>query len=163
MSSWNATAREEAFLMNSAMIASTVAQFCYSYTPSRPASARFMLTFVAVPLSLSFVLRHSLPQRASASIEGWATAHAYEASLLRRAVSEWSPAVRDGILFGCQHQLLVLDSDLALNSKRIQEPRWVSDERYDVAEIWRAASLVGRWFTREASHLNLLRTLGISL
>ncbi|WKN12753.1 DUF6521 family protein [Streptomyces sp. JUS-F4] len=156
MPSWTRRPQASAAFLNPALIAAIAATAARDY--EREASGRLMpwpMVFVLAPLVLHRPTRRALPTSTRTHLTNWVAEHpALVAGLASRGTS-LAPAVREGLRFGLRHQMLAIEQG-CLKGTLAQ-----SRAGGELADLIKAASLIGRWTAKSENPSTVFALLGV--
>ncbi|MFD8992713.1 MULTISPECIES: three component ABC system middle component [Streptomyces] len=157
MPDWTRRPQASAAFLNPALIAAIAATAARDYEGG--ASGRLMpwpMAFVVAPLVLHRPTRRALPSSTRTHLTNWVAGHpALVAGLAPRGTS-LAPAVREGLRFGIRHQMLAIEQG-CLRGTLAKPPRTDGE----LAELIKAASLVGRWTAKSDHPSTVFALLGV--
>ncbi|GGZ97048.1 three component ABC system middle component [Streptomyces bluensis] len=157
MPSWSQRPQASAAFLNPALVASVAATAARDY--EREASGRLMpwpMVFVVAPLVLHRPTRQALPTSTRTHLTKWVADHpALVAGLAARSTS-LEPSVREGLRFGLRHQMLTIEQ----GSLRGRIPS-TSRIEGELADLIKAASLIGRWTAKSDNPSTVFALLGV--
>ncbi|MFF5344093.1 three component ABC system middle component [Streptomyces althioticus] len=157
MPSWAQRPQASAAFLNPALVAAVAATAARDY--EREASGRLMpwpMAFVVAPLVLHRPTRQALPTSTRTHLTKWVADHpALVAGLAARSTS-LAPSVREGLRFGLRHQMLTIEQGSLKG--RIPSTSRIEGE---LADLIRAASLIGRWTAKSDNPSTVFALLGV--
>lgn len=157
MPSWTQRPQASAAFLNPALVAVIAATAARDY--ERKASGRLMpwpMAFVVAPLVLHRPTRRVLPTSTSTHLTKWVAEHpALVAGLAARSTS-LAPAVREGLRFGLRHQILTIEQGFLKGRIPVK-----SRTEGELADLIKAASLVGRWTAKSDNVSTVFALLGV--
>lgn len=161
-SDWQDRPSEEAALYNPAFCGELIARAVAAYFASSDRAFPLPLAFVVLPLTLARGLRDQLPGRSDSMFAIWASQHEAMLAELSDRILSLRPVTREALLFMAQHRALTISprgiapgpSPMKLSAKRCA----TSD---DLADMQRAARLLGRWFANQGNVSAVLLTMGV--
>ncbi|MFE7185218.1 three component ABC system middle component [Streptomyces erythrochromogenes] len=157
MSSWTQRPQASAAFLNPALVAAVTATAARDY--EREASGRRMpwpMAFVVAPLVLHRPTRQALPSSTRTHLTNWVAEHpALVAGLPARGVS-LAPAVREGLRFGLRHQMIAVEQGHVTGT--IPSKSRIEGE---LADLIKAASLIGRWTAKSDNPSTVFALLGV--
>jgi hypothetical protein len=114
------------------------------------------MAFVVAPLVLHRPTRQALPTSTRTHLTNWVADHpALVAGLAARSTS-LAPSVREGLRFGLRHQMLTIEQ----GSLRGRIPS-TSRIEGELADLIKAASLIGRWTAKSDNPSTIFALLGV--
>ncbi|MYS80790.1 three component ABC system middle component [Embleya scabrispora] len=156
MPSWAQRPQAGAAFLNPALMAVVAGTAARDY--EREASGRLMpwpMAFLVAPLVLPRPTRQVLPVSTRTHLTSWVANHpALVASLASRSTS-LAPAVREGLRFGLRHRMLTVEQ----GSLKSRIPK--SRTEGELADLIKAASMVGRWTARSDNPSTVFALLGV--
>ncbi|MFG2858657.1 three component ABC system middle component [Streptomyces mirabilis] len=157
MPSWTQRPQASAAFLNPALVAAVAATAARDY--EREAPGRLMpwpMAFVVAPLVLHRPTRQALPTSTRTHLTKWVADHpALVAGLAARSTS-LAPSVREGLRFGLRHQMLTIEQ----GSLRARIPSKSRIEG-ELADLIKAASLIGRWTAKSDNPSTVFALLGV--
>ncbi|WP_217178960.1 three component ABC system middle component [Streptomyces sp. AC495_CC817] len=157
MPSWSQRPQASAAFLNPALVAAVAATAARAY--EREASGRLMpwpMAFVVAPLVLHRPTRQALPTSTRTHLTKWVADHpALVAGLAARSTS-LAPSVREGLRFGLRHQMLTIEQGYLRG--RIPSTSRIEGE---LAQLIKAASLIGRWTAKSDNPSTVFALLGV--
>ncbi|MEU9616959.1 three component ABC system middle component [Streptomyces sp. NPDC048209] len=145
-----------AAFLNPALVAGIAATAARDY--EREASGRLMpwpMAFVVAPLVLHQPTRRALPTSTRTHLTNWVAEHPVLVAGLAPRASSLGPAVREGLRFGLRHQMLAIEQG-CLKSRLAK-----SRTEGELAELIKAASLIGRWTAKSDNPSTVFALLGV--
>lgn len=157
MPSWAQRPQAAAAFLNPALVAAVAATAARDY--ERGSSGRLMpwpMVFLVAPLVLHRPTRQVLPASTRTHLTSWVASHpALVAGLPSRGTS-LAPAVREGLRFGLRHRMLTIEQG-CLKSGVVSKSRTEGE----LADLIKAASMVGRWIAKSDSPSTVFALLGV--
>ena len=150
MQAWEKRAVEEANLFNPAFCAALLAKTTDDYRKKSGQLLPFALSFLVLPIVLHRQTRLSLPGTTLTSLLPWIQDNRDGLVDFPKRVSRLRGITREALLFGAQHQTLVLTGDgcLKLGSKhRSATERRTSLFTDEARQCVDRAGFLGRWFS----------------
>lgn len=164
MRPWSTRSKEIANLLNPAFCCTVLSAVVSNYSSQSILGMPYPLAFVVIPVILHKKTRNNLPFNTRTSLAAWleekpmARVQFYE-----RAIS-LKPFVREAILFGVNHNWLVIESGL-LKSKLPDSKFRSFLQKLDgeARDCVLRARLVGKWFASAGSAESILSLWEVSL
>ncbi|MFE3645520.1 three component ABC system middle component [Streptomyces sp. NPDC059169] len=156
MPSWTQRPQASAAFLNPALMAAIAATAARDY--ERESSGRLMpwpMAFVVAPLVLHRPTRRALPSSTRTHLTNWVADHAALVAGLAPRSTSLAPAVREGLSFGLRHQMLAIE-DGHLKGKLSK-----SRAQGELADLIKAASLIGRWTAKSDNPSTVFALLGV--
>ncbi len=169
MSVWQERTIEQRNLLNPAFCAIAVWHLARGYHTeattlgSDTGGLPFSLAFVGSSLVLRGQTRDQLPRSIATSLPTWVNDHPLERSAVAKGVVVLRAAVREALLFGAQHGLLLLDGHRleASNSSVKKINAYLRSSSEEVRDCMRQATFVGRWLCKAGAPPTVLALLGV--
>ncbi|MCC9597989.1 MULTISPECIES: three component ABC system middle component [unclassified Rubrivivax] len=169
MTAWQDRTIEQRNLLNPAFCAVAMWHLARGYATE---AATLRTGQVALPFELSFVgasfvlrgqTREQLPHTITSSLATWVHDHPLERSAVAKGVVVLRQTVREALLFGAQHQLLVVDGRwiAAGESQTRKITTYLSASSTEVRDCMRQAVFVGRWLCKAGAPPTVLALLGV--
>ena len=150
MQPWSARVVEEANLFNPAFCATLLAKAADDFAKKANRPLPFALTFLVLPIVLHRGTRSALPGSTVTSLLPWVQDNREQIVDFAQRVQSLQPITREALLFGVQHQTLLLTSkgDVAIGAKR----QSATDKRTglftdEARECVDRAGFLGRWLS----------------
>lgn len=156
MPSWTQRPQASAAFLNPALVAVIAAAAARDY--EREASGRLMpwpMAFVVAPLVLHRPTRQVLPTSTRTHLTNWVAEHPALVAGLAARSSSLAPAVREGLRFGLRHHMLTIEQGCLKGTI----PKSRTDG--ELADLIKAASLIGRWTAKSDNHSTVFALLGV--
>ncbi|MET9888123.1 three component ABC system middle component [Streptomyces sp. NPDC006430] len=156
MPSWTRRPQASAAFLNPALIAGIAATAARDY--EREASGRLMpwpMAFLVAPLVLHRPTRRALPTSTRTHLTNWVADHPVLVAGLAPRSSSLGPAVREGLRFGLRHQMLAIEQGCLKGTLA------KSRTEGELAELIKAASLIGRWTAKSENPSTIFALLGV--
>lgn len=169
MTAWQDRTIEQRNLLNPAFCAVAVWHLARGYATEATTlgagqqALPFELAFVGTSLVLRGQTREQLPRKITSSLATWIHDHPLERSAVAKGVVVLRQTVREALLFGAQHQLLVLDGRriAAGESQANKIKSYLSASSTEVRDCMRQATFVGRWLCKAGAPPTVLALLGV--
>lgn len=169
MTAWQDRTIEQRNLLNPAFCAVAVWHLARGYATEATAlgtdqqALPFELAFVGASLVLRGQTREQLPRTITSSLATWVHDHPLERSAVAKGVVVLRQAVRESVLFGAQHHLLVLDGRrIAADESQAKKIKtYVSASSIEVRDCMRQAVFAGRWLCKAGAPPTVLALLGV--
>lgn len=169
MTAWRERTIEQRNLLNPAFCAITVWHLARGY---RTESKAIEITGSGLPLELAFVgaslvlrgqTRDQLPGTITSSLATWVHDHPLERSAVAKGVLVLRDTVREALLFGAQHGMLLLDGRRidASDAQTRKVNAYLRSSSDEVRECMRRAMFVGRWLCKAGAPPTVLAQLGV--
>ena len=165
MQPWPMRPVEEANLFNPAFCVTLLARATDDYLKKVGRSFPFALSFLVLPIVLHSGTRLSLPVSTVTSLLSWVQENRDQLVGFPTRVSRLRGITREALMFGVQHQTLVLTSDggVALGGKR----RSATERRTglfteEARECVDRAGFVGRWFSSAGTTATIYAAWGVA-
>ncbi|OIV39290.1 hypothetical protein BIV57_00090 [Mangrovactinospora gilvigrisea] len=156
MASWTQRPQASAAFLNPALVAVVEATAARDF--ERESSGRLMpwpMAFLVAPMVLHRPTRQALPSSTRTHLPNWIADHpALVAGIAARSAS-LIPAVREGLRFGLRHQML------AVEQGHLKGTVANSRSSGELAQLIKAASLIGRWTARSDNPSTVFSLLGV--
>ncbi|MFI1651834.1 three component ABC system middle component [Streptomyces avidinii] len=156
MPSWTGRPQASAAFLNPALVAAVAAAAARDYEEA--ASGRLMpwpMAFVVAPLVLHRPTRRVLPSSTRTHLTNWVADHPALVAGLGARTTSLAPAVREGLRFGLRHQMLAIEQGCLKNTL----PK--SRTGGELADLIKAASLIGRWTAKSENPSTVFALLGV--
>jgi len=147
---WPERVVEEANLFNPAFCATLMAKAVEEFAKKGDRRLPFALTFLILPIVLHHGTRSALPSSTITSLLPWIQDNREQLVEFAQRVQRLSPITREALLFGVQHQILLLtnDGDVTVGPKR----KSATERRTglftdEVRECVDRAGFLGRWLS----------------
>jgi hypothetical protein len=159
MTEWVARPVEEARLLNPAFLAALIAAAAADFERTSGEAMPWIFSFLVPPLVLPARSRESLPGNIQAHLSSWIQSHPEVRVGFPGRVKLLVPLVREALRFGLRSGVLTIDGRglrgtirLGIGNRRTSE----------VAECFRAARFIGRWFGRRHDVKTIYALLGVT-
>jgi hypothetical protein len=169
MTAWQDRTIEQRNLLNPAFCAVAVWHLAHGYATEATTlgtghvTLPFELAFVGASLVLRGQTREQLPRTITSSLATWVHNHPLERSAVAKGVVVLRQPVREALLFGAQHKLLVVDgrwiSTDESQAKKIKI--YLGASSPEVKNCMRQAVFVGRWLCKAGAPPTVLALLGV--
>ena len=165
MQPWPRRAVEEANLFNPAFCAALLAKATGDHLKKVGRSLPFALSFLVLPIVLHRGTRLSLPGSTITSLLSWVQENRDQLVDFPIRVSRLRSITKEALLFGVQHQTLVLTNDggVAVGGKHqsATDRRTVlfTDEARECVD---RAGFVGRWFSSAGTTATIYAAWGVA-
>lgn len=137
--------REEVALFNPAFMSLMLRQFIVGFRSYAETDPHIALTMVGTVLPLHRRTRLSLPPTVRTDLLEWLSRHGEIRFLHPKRVSAMMPLLREGLVYGIQRDLLVLDEvRLGLGSQRISAQA-IQGAKGDAGACFESSRKTGRW------------------
>ncbi|MFH8642689.1 three component ABC system middle component [Streptomyces goshikiensis] len=156
MPSWTRRPQASAAFLNPALVAAVVAAAARGYEEA--ASGRLMpwpMAFVVAPLVLHRPTRRVLPSSTRTHLTNWVADHPALVAGLGARTTSLAPAVREGLRFGLRHQMLAIEQGCLKGTLP------TSRTGGELADLIKAASLIGRWTAKSENPSTVFALLGV--
>lgn len=165
MQDWSNRVVEEANLFNPAfcavLLAKSVEEFCKKSRQPFP----FALAFLVLPVVLHRSTRSALPGTTITSLAAWIQEHREQLVNFSGRVQSLRAITREAILFGTQHQTLLIQEsgDLGVGARKQsatekRTPLFTAEAR----ECLERAGFLGRWFASAGTLATIYSAWGIA-
>jgi hypothetical protein len=123
----------------------------------------FELAFVGASLVLRGQTREQLPRTIASSLATWVRDNPLERSAVAKGVVVLRQTVREALLFGAQHKLLVVDGRwIATGESQAKKIKtYLGASSTEVKDCMRQAVFVGRWLCKAGTPPTVLALLGV--
>ena len=163
MKAWAERPIEEANLLNPAFCCVALTSSVAGYSGVDGAGLPYPISFMVLPIVLHKVTRESLPRDTRTSLAVWVQRNPSAKLQYADRVAALKRHTREAILFGLQHDWLVLAQDgrvrtLLSGSHTDSLLRGLDGEARDCV---RGARLVGKWFASAGSPQTVMALWGI--
>ena len=165
MQPWPARVIEEANLFNPAFCATLLAKAADEFDKKAARPLPFALAFLILPIVLHHRTRSALPGSTVTSLLPWVQDNREQLVDFAQRVRRLRPITREALLFGTQHQTLILtaDGDVAVGPKRqsATERRTglFTDEARDCVD---RAGFLGRWLSTAGTTATIYAAWGVA-
>ena len=162
---WPARVVEEANLFNPAFCATLLVKALEEFAKKGARPLPFALTFLILPIVLHHGTRSALPGSTVTSLLPWIQDNREQLVEFAQRVQRLRPITREALLFGVQHQtlLLTVDGDVAVGPKRqsATEKRTglFTDEARECVD---RAGFLGRWLSTAGTTATIYAAWGIA-
>ncbi|MFC8174962.1 three component ABC system middle component [Streptomyces sp. NPDC057325] len=156
MPSWAQRSQASAAFLNPALMAAIAATAARDY--EQAASGRLMpwpMAFVVAPLVLHRPTRRALPATTRTHLTNWVADHPALVAGLAPRSSSLGPAVREGLRFGIRHRMIAIENGCLRGTVA------KSRTEGELAELIKAASLIGRWTAKSDNPSTVFALLGV--
>ncbi|WP_078958515.1 three component ABC system middle component [Streptomyces sp. WM6373] len=156
MPSWTQRPQASAAFLNPALMAAITATTARDY--EQAASGRLMpwpMAFIVAPLVLHRPTRRTLPLSTRTHLTNWVADHPSLVAGLALRSSSLGPAVREGLRFGIRHRMIAVEDGCLRGT--IAKSRTEGE----LAELIKAASLIGRWTAKSDNPSTVFALLGV--
>ncbi|MFB7147953.1 MULTISPECIES: three component ABC system middle component [Streptomyces] len=156
MPSWARRPQASAAFLNPALVAAVAATAARGYEEA--ASGRLMpwpMAFVVAPLVLHRPTRRVLPSSTRTHLTNWVADHPALVAGLGARTTSLAPAVREGLRFGLRHQMLAIEQGCLKGTLP------ASRTGGELADLIKAASLIGRWTAKSENPSTVFALLGV--
>lgn len=146
-SEWGVRPREQANLFNPAFLALLIERSAKGHEERSGNGLPWPLVALALPVVLHKETREALPERVTSSMAAWTGANPLLVAPLIDRARSLGPLVRESLLFGLSHQLVILEGDRLRSgslAKRKPNSPW-REPTDDFRSCATAASFFGRW------------------
>lgn len=169
MTAWQDRTIEQRNLLNPAFCAVAVWHLARGYATEATTlgtgqqALPFELAFVGASLVLRGQTREQLPRTITSSLATWVHDHPLERSAVAKGVVVLRQMVREALLFGAQHRLLVLDGrQIAAGESQAKKIKtYLSASSTEVRDCMLQAVFVGRWLCKAGARPTVLALLGV--
>lgn len=169
MSAWQERTIEQRNLLNPAFCAIAVWHLARGYRTeattlgNEEGGLPLTLAFVGASLVLRGQTRERLPRTITSSLATWVNDHPLERSAVAKGVVVLREPVREALLFGAQHGLLLLDGQRleAGNASSRKMNAYLRSSSGEVRDCMRQATFVGRWLCKAGAPPTVLALLGV--
>jgi hypothetical protein len=165
MQTWPSRVVEEANLFNPAFCTSLIAKAADEFHKKAHRGLPFALGFVILPIVLHRGTRAALPSTTVTSLLPWIQDNREQLVDFSIRVQHLRGIVKEAILFGLQHETLILNErgELLIGPKRVS----VTEKRTalftdEARECVDRAGFIGRWFANAGSTATIFAAWGIS-
>lgn len=165
MQPWPARVVEEANLFNPAFCATLLAKAADEFVKKANRPLPFALTFLILPIVLHHGTRSALPGSTVTSLLPWVQDNREQLVDFAQRVQRLRPITREALLFGVQHQTLLLTGDggVAVGPKRqsATEKRTglFTDEARECVD---RAGFLGRWLSTAGTTATIYAAWGVA-
>lgn len=162
MESWILRPSDVASLLNPAFCSIILAQAARGFTTESPDGLPFALSALVIPFTLHRHTRQCFPQKTSTKFHVWLEGHPEIRLGLGERAKDLVPFTREAVLFGLQHQTLLLTNAgnlLSGGTQRNLERQL--PQQGDAIECVKSAQYLGRWFAKAGAPNTLYALLGI--
>ncbi|MFC8536815.1 three component ABC system middle component [Streptomyces sp. NPDC057249] len=156
MPSWTQRPQASAAFLNPALMAAIAATAARDY--EQAASGRLMpwpMAFVVAPLVLHRPTRRALPATTRTHLTNWVADHPALVAGLAPRSSSLGPAIREGLRFGIRHRVIAIENGCLRGTVAR------SRTEGELAELIKAASLIGRWTAKSDNPSTVFALLGV--
>lgn len=169
MTAWQDRTIEQRNLLNPAFCSVAVWHLARGYATEATTlgtgqvALPFELAFVGASLVLRGQTREQLPRTITSSLAAWVHDHPLERSAVAKGVLVLRQPVREAVLFGAQHQLLVVNGRwiAAGESQAKKIKTYLGTSSTEVRDCMRQAVFVGRWLCKAGAPPTVLALLGV--
>jgi len=158
MTQWIDRPVEEARLLNPAFLAALLAAAATDYERTSGEPMPWTLSFLVPALALPEATREALPGSVQAHFSSWLQDHPEVRLGFGRRVKPLVPLVREALRLGLRSGALEIEGR-SLHATTQPRPR--HDQTSDVAECFKAARFIGRWFARRHDVATIFGLLGV--
>lgn len=165
MQPWPVRVVEEANLFNPAFCATLLAKAADEFAKKSARPLPFALTFLILPTVLHHGTRSALPGSTVTSLLPWIQDNRDQLVNFAQRVQRLRPITREALLFGAQHQTLMLtvDGHVAVGPKR----RSATERRTglftdEARECVDRAGFLGRWLSTAGTTATIYAALGVA-
>lgn len=165
MQPWSARVVEEANLFNPAFCATLLAKAADDFAKKANRPLPFALAFLILPIVLHRGTRSALPGSTVTSLLPWVQDNREQLVDFAQRVQSLQPFTREALLFGVQHQTLMLTGagDVAVGPKRqsATEKRTglFTDEARECVD---RAGFLGRWLSTAGTTATIYAVWGVA-
>jgi hypothetical protein len=163
--SWTERAVEDANLFNPAFCSLLLARAAEDYGKKSKSDLPYAIAFLILPIVLHRSVRDALPGSTVTALVPWLQDHREQLIDFPERVRRMLPTTQEALLFGCQHEVLILTSSAGLQAGKGRHPAteartpYFTDETNDC--LYRAGFL-GRWFATAGSIATIYASWGIA-
>lgn len=164
MQPWLKRATEEAYLFNAAFCTMLIAKATEEYTKKSNSDFPYALVFLVLPIVLHPPTRKALPNSTVTALIPWLQANREQLIDFPERVKRLSYITREALLFGLQHEVLVLTETGEMrigkehkNATERRTPLFTAEAR----ECLDRAGFIGRWFAMVGSTVTIYASWGI--
>lgn len=165
MQPWQARVVEEANLFNPAFCATLLAKAADEFSKKGARPLPFALVFLMLPIVLHHGTRSALPGSTVTSLLSWIQDNRDQLVNFAERVQRLRPITREALLFGVQHQTLILTADgsVAVGPKRqsVTERR-TSLFTHEARDCVDRAGFLGRWLSTAGTTATIYAAWGVS-
>ena len=111
MKNWESRPNEIASLLNPAFLSHLISEGLIS-AQDKGHSCDFLLPFISVPMVLHPVTRNALPKRITGTFKEWVITKSQQNDLpsnFAEYVADLVPFIKESLIFGMQHGLIIID------------------------------------------------------
>lgn len=165
MQPWPARVVEEANLFNPAFCATLMAKAADEFAKKGAKPLPFALAFLILPIVLHHGTRSALPGSTVTSLLPWIQDNRDQLVNFAQRVQRLRPITREALLFGAQHQTLILtaDGDVAVGPKRQSATERRTGLFTDEArECVDRAGFLGRWLSTAGTTATIYAAWGVA-
>lgn len=165
MQPWSARVVEEANLFNPAFCATLLAKAADDFAKKANRPLPFALAFLILPIVLHHGTRAALPRSTVTSLLPWVQDNREQLVDFAQRVQSLHPFTREALLFGVQHQTLLLTStgDVAVGPKRQSATERRTGLFTDEArECVDRAGFLGRWLSAAGTTATIYAAWGVA-
>jgi hypothetical protein len=165
MQPWSARVVEEANLFNPAFCVTLLAKAADEFAKKANRPLPFPLAFLILPIALHQGTRSALPGSTVTSLLPWVQDNREQLVDFAQRVQRLRPITREALLFGVQHQTLMLTAggDVAVGPKRqsATEKRTglFTDEARECVD---RAGFLGRWLSTAGTTATIYAAWGVA-
>jgi hypothetical protein len=160
MTQWVERPVEEARLLNPAFLAALLTAAVADFERTADEPMPWTLSFLVPVFALHERTRQALPGSIQAHFSTWLQGHAEVRVGFSRRARPLVPLVREGLRLAVRSGALEVEGGGLRVTTQLRPPHNQTDE---VAECFRAARFVGRWFARRHDLATIFGLLGVRL
>jgi hypothetical protein len=158
MTKWIDRPVEEARLLNPAFLAALLTAAVADFERTAGEPMPWTLSFLVPVFSLHERTREALPASIQAHFSNWLQGQAEVRVGFGRRARPLVPLVREALRLALRSGALEVDGGRLRATTQLRTPR---DQTEEVAECFRAARFVGRWFARRQDAATIFGLLGV--
>ncbi len=155
---WTDRSVEEARLLNPAFLAALLMAAATDFEKTAGEAMPWTLSFLVPALALPESTREALPGSVQAHLSTWLQDHPEVRLGFPQRAKPLVPLVREALRLGMRSGALEVDAG---RLRATTQPRARHEQTDDIAECFKAARFIGRWFARRHDVQTIFGLLGV--
>jgi hypothetical protein len=161
MTTWNVRPVEVANLLNPAFCGEILRLCIKEYSKVSSTAFPYPLTFLVLPIVLHRKTRECIGERGTMHLHVWLQSHPDVRVGFAERAHELIPFTIESLAFLLQVRALGITPQGGLAVPGLRRPANIGPPQGEVADCYRKAILVGRWFARAGSSSNIYTMWGV--
>ncbi len=158
---WEERPVEIANLLNPAFCGEILRRCINTYQQSASSSFPYTLIFLVLPIILHRDTRERISPRQRLSLHAWLQIHQDLKIGFAERATEFIPITREALIFLLQVRAVSLKEQASLIAEPYKNAPVEGQNAGEIADCYRKADLVGRWFARAGTATNIYAMWGV--